>query len=244
MDRRKIISIISSVVLIGAVLFAAKYIFIDLPKKDEETSNSAAVYQQAYKLASEAIQLKHAGKIERAAKKYYEAARTIQKALDLIRINDDPHTSGLRKKMLDCYEECIALYTQVALRDPVDKRAQVTYIFDGDTVELEDRERIRYLGIDAPEKDTPWGPKATRANSLMVDKKTVQLKYDEEKIDIYQRTLAYVFAGSLFVNVELVKQGQAKYYCPVGSPLKYRTLFLASEALAKEKKLGLWAETH
>ena len=55
----------------------------------------------------------------------------------------------------------------------------VVRVIDGDTVELENGDRVRYLGIDTPETVHPdkpvecYGPEATERNKELVEGKTV-----------------------------------------------------------------------
>jgi len=133
--------------------------------------------------------------------------------------------------MLNYYHQSINLYIQDALNLPVDSKGRTNNVYDGDTIELENGERIRYLGINSPEvahqggeRDQPYGKDATRANSRMVGNRIVQLKLDGETKGRYGRTLAYVFSGNRFVNAELLKQGMAKYYSP-GGDIRYTRLF-------------------
>ena len=243
--RRKIAGVIMSVILLGAIGLLLKFMLIDAPKKEAESRDLGEAYQKAYQKANQAVKLQRTGDLFKAAENYVESADKLMSALKYNR--KDPKAPAVRKKMIDYYEKGVALFIQDALRQPTDRTVKVAYIFDGDTVKLEDNEKVRYLGIDTPEvshkpgeKDEPFGKEATRANSLMVENKYVQLKYDKEKKGTYERTLAYVFYGNLFVNAELVRRGLAQYYSPAGSPLKYKKLFLACEALAKENKAGMW----
>jgi micrococcal nuclease len=105
--------------------------------------------------------------------------------------------------------------------------ARVTHVVDGDTidVELADRsdETVRYIGIDTPETvkpDTPvqcGGPRAHEVNERLVGGRTVTLRFDAERRDVYGRLLAYVYLPSarpggrpLFVNAELARRGLAR----------------------------------
>ena len=80
----------------------------------------------------------------------------------------------------------------------------IARVLDGDTVETSLGERIRYLGINSPEKGEPFSSNATEANKLLVLNKKVRLEFDVGSKDRYGRTLAYIFAGDIFVNIEPV----------------------------------------
>jgi len=92
----------------------------------------------------------------------------------------------------------------------------VTAVFDGDTILLDTRDRVRYLGIDAPEvshgEEAPdcMGEEAAKFHSQMVLHKRVLLHYDRERRDDHGRLLAYVhLADGRCANVELLRGGYA-----------------------------------
>lgn len=116
---------------------------------------------------------------------------------------------------------------------------RVTRVVDGDTVVLEDGRHVRYIGMDTPEKERPYYGEAKRENERLVKGKKVRLEYDVEKTDRYGRTLAYVYAGDIFVNAELVKNGYAMIYT-FPPNVKYAKTFLALQEEARKQKRGLW----
>ena len=116
---------------------------------------------------------------------------------------------------------------------------RVAKVIDGDTIVLENGEYIRYIGMDAPEKGRPYYGEATRENKRLVYGKKVRLEYDVERIDRYNRTLAYVYAGDIFVNAELVRNGYATIYTFPPNVTYYKT-FLSLQEEAREQKRGLW----
>ncbi len=80
----------------------------------------------------------------------------------------------------------------------------VTRVIDGDTIELENGELVRYIGIDAPETrrrvgdqwvedPEPFGQEATEMNRRWVEGRRVRLEYDVERRDRHGRLLAYVY---------------------------------------------------
>jgi micrococcal nuclease len=103
--------------------------------------------------------------------------------------------------------------------------ARVTHVVDGDTIDVTlgdgDEETVRYIGIDTPETVKPGtpvqcgGPRAHEVNDRLVYGKTVTLRFDAERRDVYGRLLAYVYlprpgARPMFVNAELARRGLAR----------------------------------
>ena len=89
-------------------------------------------------------------------------------------------------------------------------------IHDGDTftVSIDGRkEKVRLIGIDAPElAQQPWGSRAQAALETLVKDRAVRLETDIAERDQYGRLLAYVYVDETFVNLELIRQGQAVLY--------------------------------
>ena len=68
--------------------------------------------------------------------------------------------------------------------------AKVDRVSDGDTIVLMDRTRIRLHGIDAPERDQPYGDIATAALKYMVGR---SVYYVETDTDRYGRMVATLY---------------------------------------------------
>jgi micrococcal nuclease len=133
---------------------------------------------------------------------------------------------------------------------------RVTHVVDGDTIDVDmpdgDEETVRYIGIDTPETvkpDTPvqcGGPKAHAVNERLVGGRTVTLRFDAERRDVYGRLLAYVYlpgAGPgghpLFVNAELVRRGLARTLT-IAPNDSFAALFARLAARAGAAGRGLW----
>ena len=90
----------------------------------------------------------------------------------------------------------------------------VTEIIDGDTIVIRiengDIYSVRYIGMDAPERDEPFFTEAYNANANLVLQKSVILIQDVSETDPYERLLRYVVVDGIFVNKELVRAGFAK----------------------------------
>lgn len=126
-------------------------------------------------------------------------------------------------------------------RGPV-QVARVVQIIDGDTIAVElngQVYRLRYIGIDTPEPDEPFGREAAEMNARLVSGQTVGLEKDVSEVDRYGRLLRYVWIGDRMINRELVCQGYATVatYPP---DVKYQDIFLACEREARAAGRGFW----
>lgn len=122
---------------------------------------------------------------------------------------------------------------------------KVTRVVDGDTVDLESGQRLRYLLVDTPEttagKNDCYGAQAVEFNKAQVEGKDVSIEYDEDGCkDRFDRLLAYVSVGGKDVNKALVENGLAcvLYIPPAG--MERRTEFEDAESAAKTNRTGLW----
>lgn len=120
------------------------------------------------------------------------------------------------------------------------KRVGIKEVIDGDTIELESGERIRYIGIDTPEKDQPFFQEATRANQELLKKGKYTLEYGNDLKDDWGRTLAYVWIDTMMVNAELVREGLASVYL-ISPNFKYKDKLIDFQKQARSKKAGIWS---
>ena len=117
--------------------------------------------------------------------------------------------------------------THTSTPDTTNREAVVIGIVDGDTIDVEidgQPYRIRYIGIDTPEKGQPGYAEATEANAALVSGKKVTLERDVSESDRYGRLLRYVYIDGVMVNATLVEKG---YAVPMNYPpdVKYANLF-------------------
>ena len=114
---------------------------------------------------------------------------------------------------------------------------------DGDTIEVvlagRRRERVRYIGIDTPERGDCYYGEATARNGELVMGKRVRLERDRTDRDRYGRLLRYVYVGDTLVEAKLVEEGYAvaKAYPP---DTKHQSLLERLQGEAQRKMLGLW----
>lgn len=128
----------------------------------------------------------------------------------------------------------------------VRQTVKVIRVIDGDTIEIEGGQKVRYIGIDTPETVDPrkpvqcFGIEASNKNKELVEGKTVGLEKDVSETDKYDRFLRYIYVGNIFVNDFLVRQGYAhsSTYPP---DVKYQDQLTQAEQEARENSRGLWS---
>lgn len=126
--------------------------------------------------------------------------------------------------------------------------ALVVQVGDGDTVTIAGGQKVRLLGIDAPELEREGRPadflahKAKAELAKLVQGRQVRLEYDQLRYDQYGRLLAFLFLpDGMMVNAELVRQGIAKVYTfPPNT--RYQETLLAAQREAIEARRGLWQQ--
>lgn len=134
---------------------------------------------------------------------------------------------------------------------PAGAAVTVTRVVDGDTiwVRLSDgsEERVRYIGMDAPEvahegsAGEYLGGEATTHNAGLLRMGPVRLQTDTKVRDDYGRLLAYVWAGDIFVNVQMVRDGyaRARNYPP---NLAHQDQLWQANDEARRAGIGIWSK--
>lgn len=122
---------------------------------------------------------------------------------------------------------------------------RITRIYDGDTLTLSTGETIRLLQIDAPELrgGECYAVQAQKELAKILSKKgKIGFKTDPkiETVDIFGRSLRYVFVGKTNVNLKLVEVGAATPYFYKGELGKFSDQLLKAAKRAKLMKKGLW----
>lgn len=116
----------------------------------------------------------------------------------------------------------------------------VEKMIDGDTFETVTGERVRILGLDAPETGQPIADQSKDFMAgKLVDHK-VDLKIQTHlPVDTYGRTLAIVTYRDENVAVSSIANGLAKVYIlddATYDPVRYRE----AEQIARTRKVGIW----
>jgi len=130
---------------------------------------------------------------------------------------------------------------------------RVERVIDGDTLLLDNGEKVRLIGIDTPEyykiTDTKkfgldedylyeWGVKAKLYMEDRVLHKDVSLEYDWERRDCYGRLLAYIYLDHEMINRTMIEEGYAR--ATPEFDFKYKEEFIELEEKAKKEGKGMW----
>ena len=125
---------------------------------------------------------------------------------------------------------------------------EVLRVVDGDTLHVRipgsptPDERVRLLRVNTPERGQPGYERATACLIALTAGKRVELEWERSGVaerDEYGRLLAYVHAGGVLVNEELVRQGFSRFFTKYGGG-RLADRFRAAEEEARAARRGLW----
>lgn len=127
---------------------------------------------------------------------------------------------------------------------------QVRRVIDGDTLRLADGARLRLQGIDAPElgrdgaPSEPFARKATEFAERFVESAgmRVRLTFTDERLDKYDRYLAFVWRGDECLNELLVREGLAEARLDYRFTGTMRSRLRDAQQEARRAGRGMWAE--
>lgn len=122
----------------------------------------------------------------------------------------------------------------------------VRFVYDGDTVLLDNRDKVRLSGMNTPEIESrrkteePGGEEARLWLKNAIEGKKVRLEGDVERMDRYKRILAHIFVeDGTHINLVLVRLGLATVNLHPPN-LKYARQLLNAQQFAERNRLGIW----
>lgn len=126
--------------------------------------------------------------------------------------------------------------------------SRVRRVIDGDTLETTRAQRVRLVGVDAPEY-RPWEgvvePYGKEAGAFMrrhLTGRSVRLVRDRSDRDRYGRLLRYVYTeDGEMVNARLVREGLAEVKAYPPDTARQNELMQA-QAEARSSRRGLWSD--
>ncbi len=124
--------------------------------------------------------------------------------------------------------------------------AIVSYVHDGDTIWLENGDKVRLIGLNTPEiaaRDRPGEPLGISARNMLrrqLTGKRVYLESDSREHDRYERRLAHLFSPDRSnLAAGLIAAGYG-YAITIPPNLKHHECYQAAEQRARQKKAGIW----
>lgn len=124
---------------------------------------------------------------------------------------------------------------------------QVAKVLDGDTLVLKTGERVRLLGVNAPEIQSrhrdgePGGMAAKAWLQHKIGGRRVHLEYDQEKQDRYNRLLAHLYLpNGEHVNLTLLEEGLAAVNL-LPPNLRHADAMIRAQQRAEKQQLGIWS---
>lgn len=134
----------------------------------------------------------------------------------------------------------------------IDESVRVNYVYDGDTLKLEDGRKVRLIGLDTPEVFSrhkkinhdikAQGEKAKAALQQLLNRpaQRVSLAYGAQRFDRYKRTLAHVFlSNGENLQAWLIAQGYGvAFTTPPNDSMS--DCYRQQEAQARKSDQGIW----
>jgi endonuclease YncB( thermonuclease family) len=133
--------------------------------------------------------------------------------------------------------------------DRADERAGVAYVYDGDTLKLEDGRKVRFIGINTPEishdgsPSEPFAQAARKRLIALIDGGKVLLRYDRERHDRYGRLLAHPYLTDGRSLSQLLLQEGLAAAVVIPPNLWQSDCYLLQEETARERRRGVWSSS-
>jgi len=134
-------------------------------------------------------------------------------------------------------------------QQPYRYRVSVKRVIDGDTIVLNNGEKIRLIGLNTPEVDSHFsraeagGEQAKEWLTQQLTSSSLFIEYDIEQRDNYDRALAYCFLeNGDFINARLLEMGLATLTLRQPN-LYYAEALEQAQQRAESAKRGVWAQT-
>ena len=134
---------------------------------------------------------------------------------------------------------------------PMSEDWDVVSVADGDTITVKrngETKKIRFCGIDAPEKSQTLGKQSTEKLRSLVQLAKNQVIIIPVETDRYGRTVAEVMAAvsgewgeEISFQEEMLKSGMAYYYRKYAANCPNHLAFEQAEEIGKTSKAGVWS---
>lgn len=135
---------------------------------------------------------------------------------------------------------------------------EIKRVIDGDTIELKNGEKVRYIGIDTPELNKSgkeddeclaWVARERNDELLRAGKEIILISDKGAQRDKYNRLLRYVYSNTMFVNRALALEGLGEFFacepymknCPLMEDKERIKLIENASQAAQKAKRGIYS---
>ncbi len=144
---------------------------------------------------------------------------------------------------------CLPLQAQTCFPARFDETAQVEYVYDGDTVKLDDGRKVRLIGVNTPEHgrdglpDEPYYREAREQlqSIIQANHKRVKLVYGKQRHDRHRRLLAHIFTPKgKNISRQLLQSGMG-FMIAISPNTRFLDCYQQAEEQARHDKKGIWS---
>lgn len=130
-----------------------------------------------------------------------------------------------------------------------EKIIEVSKVYDGDTIKLEDGRKLRLIGINTPERgrdgaaNQPFYDEAKSflQKTLAAQQYKIKIISGKDKRDRYKRQLAHIFTPEgKNINAALIKNGLA-FHITVPPNFQFQNCYKKAELTAQKTKKAIWS---
>lgn len=143
---------------------------------------------------------------------------------------------------------CLVLLVACANSTTESALFKVKKVIDGDTLVLQNKQTVRFVGVNTPElghgkfRDEPFANQAREFVKRQIGRQPVQLTQGQEKKDRHGRLLAHVYTHEGDnLQIGLLELGLG-FAVAVGNNLAYLEQYLLAENQARASKKGVWGD--
>jgi len=137
-------------------------------------------------------------------------------------------------------KKCLCLSLMLISLTCVAKDFYVSKVTDGDTFVLSNGDKVRMIGINAPENKDIYGKESKHYLEEIILNKSIILKKDEfgSDKDRYGRLLRYVFNVDIDINKKMIEEGYAFAYLTYN--FEKANQYKLAQLSAKRLQKGMW----
>jgi len=126
---------------------------------------------------------------------------------------------------------------------PIPEQARVVKVYDGDTVTLENGDKVRLRWVNTPEKRPPepyWEEAKRVAERVVLNQRVRLLVTGPDARDGYGRIIAGLHNGRDDLSLELLENGYAHVFIIPPEPADM-TPYLKAQEMARGRLRGIWS---